>query len=835
MHILKFGGTSLGDSSRILNVFNLIIERSRITRVGVIVSAISGITNYLSDSIEKALNGTDIMQLIAPFKIQHEEIILHLAEQKPTLNQHDLRQYLDNSCQKYAALLQGIQLLSACPDPVYAQIISLGECLLVRILYGLLLTEMSDVALLDGGDYIKTKGSVRDGMPMMEEIERRFAKFRQRSPQILLMAGFMASNMEGQPTVLGRNGSDYSAALMAVGLQAECCEIWTDVDGIYTADPRLVPDAQVISEMSYGEAMELSFYGAKILHPKTIAPLTAHHIPVWIRNSLNPSVPGTKIHDLVKENTHLVQGISCLAPIALINILGPGMKGVPGIAARIFLAVSRCNISIVLITQSSSEYSICFCVAEKDANQVKEVLQDEFSLEISAQYIENIEVLSNHAIICIVGDQMRLRRGIAGKFFGALASADINVVAISQGSSERSISAVIDGKDMIDAMNMTHRFFFRTLHSVDVFLLGPGAVGKELLEQIRLRQEELINQNIDLRVCGIANSNRMLLSKTSIALENWQEQLNISYIKTNLPALFEHVRNEKLLNAVLVDCTSSENIAEAYPEIFKARFHIVTANKKANTKNFQFYKKLRKVANEHFRRFSYETNVGAGLPIIDTLQNMIKSGDQLINFSGILSGSLSFIFGLLEEGILFSEAVKIAKDKNFTEPDPRDDLSGFDVARKLLILHREIGGQLELEDIKITPLIPNNFDMTGSVVDFLTNIKNLDAYFSDWMQRLRENNKVLRYVGEMSADQCRVGIVEIAADHPLMPVKGGENAFVFLTRRYSPIPLVVRGYGAGPEVTAAGVFSDILCSADDTMLAVNGPYCHYAGAVNEEN
>lgn len=810
MQILKFGGTSLGNAARIMHVSNIIMECSRINRVGVVVSAVSGVTNYLSTSIQKALEGGNIEQLIEPFRLQHEEIITCLAEQKAAFVREKLYQFLNDICANYCSLLQGIQLIKTCPDNIYNQILSLGERLSVRIMQALLLAYSMEVELLDCSDYIKTKGDCCEGVPIIEEIQSRFSKLREQSPQILLMAGFIASNMKGQLTLLGRNGSDYSAALMAMGLQADCCEIWTDVDGVYTADPRLVSEAKLISEMSYGEAMELSFFGAKVLHPKTITPLAAHHIPVWIRNSMNPDVPGTKIQHDVDKNNEPVRGISCLEHMALINIYGPGMKGVPGIAARIFSAVSKCNISIVLITQSSSEYSICFCVSDKEASLVKQVLSEEFILEINAELIENIDLLKNQAIICIVGDQMRMRRGVAGKFFSALASADVNVVAISQGSSERSISAVIDGKDAVCAMNITHRFFFNTMQSVELFLLGCGSIGRQLLEQIHFRQKELMTHNVDIRVCGIANSRQMILSKKGITLNDWQQQLENSSQKTSLEDIFELVCIEKLNNAILVDCTTSENIAQCYPDIFKARMHVVTANKKANTNNLHYYKKLRTVANEHYRYFLYETNVGAGLPVIDTLQNMVKSGDKLLSFSGVLSGSLSFIFGLLEEGISFSQAVAIAHDKKFTEPDPRDDLSGLDVARKLLILHREVGGKLDLKDVEIAPLFPKDFDISGSVQDFLMRLEMLDNYFTRWTSRLKESKKVLRYVGEISGNKCRVGIVEADENHPLRLIKGGENAFAFLTQRYSPIPLVVRGYGAGKAVTAAGVFADIL-------------------------
>ncbi|MGB6975854.1 MAG: bifunctional aspartate kinase/homoserine dehydrogenase I, partial [Gammaproteobacteria bacterium] len=695
-------------------------------------------------------------------------------------------------------------------DSVYAQILSLGERLSAQIMYTFMQAKNVEVELLDSREYIKTKGAFREGVPIIEEIEKRFSKFRNKSPQVLLMAGFVASNMENKLTLLGRNGSDYSAALMAAGLQSECCEIWTDVDGIYTADPRLIPDAKFTSEMSYGEAMELSFYGAKVLHPKTIAPLITRRIPMRICNSLKPSGAGTKIHHDIQANCAPVRGISCLDNIAMINIYGPGMKNIHSIAARIFTAISKHNIAIVLITQSSSEYSICFCVAEHEVSQAKAVLNEELALELKERLIENIDVLHHHAIISIVGEGMRARRGIAGKFFSAFASADINVVAISQGSSERSISTVINGSDSILAMNVVHRFFFKTVQPIEVFLLGPGAVGSQLLEQIRLRQNELLLQNVDIRVHGIMNSKRMVLSKEGINLDRWSEQFKSSSEANDFSAILKHVQREKLPNAVLVDCTSSEDVAESYLDAFNNRIHVVTANKKANTSNMSYYRELRNKANKHGRRFLYETNVGAGLPVIDTLQNLLKSGDQLLSFSGILSGSLSFIFGLLEEEVPFSKAIAIARDNRFTEPDPRDDLSGLDVARKLLILYRETGSQTELNGVEIEPLFPADFDASGSIQDFLQNLRVLDDYFANRVKQQKECGKVMRFMGQINNGKCQVGIKAVDKNHPLYAIKGGENAFAFLTKRYSPIPLVVRGYGAGTEVTAAGVFTDIL-------------------------
>ncbi len=577
--------------------------------------------------------------------------------------------------------------------------------------------------------------------------------------------------------------------------------------------PRLVPDAFVLEEMSYAEAMEMAFFGAKVLHPRTIAPVVMKKIPTWIKNTFNPDYPGTLIKSDAKDSGLLARGLSSLGNISMIGISGAGLRGVPGVASRVFSAMAREGISVILITQSSSEYSICFCIPENQKEKAVAALETEFALEQAANLVNPIEEVSDLSIISVVGDQMKSRRGIAGTFFSGMATADVNVIAIAQGFSERNISAVIKSADSSRAMRIAHQFFFNTRQGIQVFLIGPGSVGTCLLEQIRRQQPGLLRQQVDLRVCGIINSKNLLFDIEGIDLNSWKEKLS-SGESLRMKAFIQQIRNSRLLNPILVDCTSSQEIAEAYPGFFEAGMHVVTANKKANSGSMSYYSSLRQAANRRQRKYLYQTNVGAGLPIIYSLQNMMKSGDKLLSCSGILSGSLSFLFGLVGDGVPFSEALRKAREKGFTEPDPRDDLSGLDVARKLLILAREAGFKLELSEVPVESPLPGWFDSSGTVEDFLTNVAKLDDYFSGRSRELKEKGRVLRFVGRIDRGTgmgaARVGLCELAAGDPLFHVREGENAVSFLTERYQPIPLVVRGYGAGPEVTAAGVFADIL-------------------------
>ncbi len=832
MITLKFGGTSMANAKRMLNSAAIMISRAEADRISVVVSAVAGVSNILQESIDAVLNGTNPALFTTEIDTIHKTICTDLAKELPRFNKDSVMAAISPLFIEYEKLLTAVSAFGECPESVHCRIMGLGELLSAPIMKGILIAQGQTVELIDSREVIITFGSQSEGDPEYTETFAAFAPYREgkkaASSRVLLFPGFICSwkkTQDAKPVMglLGRNGSDFSAAIVGAALDCSKVEFWTDVDGIYTADPRIVSDAIVVDDMTYEEAMELSFFGSKVLHPKTLAPLASKNIEAWSLNSHNPSARGTRIgrgpFDFDYSTTGTVRGISCFKQTAMISVSGPGMRGKHGIAARIFSAVSRAGVSMLLITQSSSEYTISFCVKQSSAALVKSVLSSEFELEIREELIQPIEVQEHCAIVSIVGDGMKKKRGVAGTFFESLASRDINILAIAQGSSERSISVVINGEYGDVAVRVAHLFFFNQAQTIEVFAFGAGTIGGAMLDQIRDQKQELLSQGIDIKVLAIANIDGMIMNDKGLDLKDWRDDVQKHGKPTNLDEILEFVKEAKPLNPIFVDCTASYDLPNRYIDIFKAGMHITTPNKRANSMSMEYYRELRSAANSMHRRFLYETNVGAGLPIIDTLQNLFKSGDKLIGFYGIMSGSLSYIFGRLDEGATFSQAVLEAREQRFTEPDPRDDLGGLDVARKALIIAREAGMEVELEDITINKVFPSTFDDTGSVDVFIKNLPKLDDYFANKMAELKKENKVLRMAASIEGGKCSVGMLEVGPEHPLYTIKGCENAFVFHTARYNPIPMTIRGYGAGAGVTAAGVFGDILRTVSWNMEA----------------
>lgn len=824
MITLKFGGTSMGSARRILNSADIIIGRAKNERVSVIVSAVAGISNALQDSIDGCITGKPSDMFVAKIRETHVQICEELHSKLSNFDTTIVMKKIDALLAEYEKLLQGVTAFAECPETIHCRIMGMGELMSSPIMEAVLNAQDQSVLLLDSRKYIVTNGNQEEGDPDYSVTADLLHEFRdgefKTQTRILLFPGFICSWVGGTgkaaiPGLLGRNGSDFSAAIIGASLGASKVEFWTDVDGIFTADPRIVKDALIVNDMTYEEAMELSFFGSKVLHPKTLAPLAAKGIEAWSLNSMNPSSRGTRIgkgpyEDDISADSSAVRGISCLKNTAMISVSGTGMKGKTGMASRVFSAVSSKNISVLLITQSSSEYTISLCVRGAQADEACDSLTKEFELEIQDGIVDPIDVVKDCAIVSIVGDGMIKKRGTAGKFFNSLATYGINILAIAQGSSERCISTVIRGEFGDMAVRAAHLFFFHTAQTIELFVFGSGGIGGELLNQICAQQKKLLAQNIEIKVLAIARSKVMLLNPDGICLDNWKEAVAASDKKTNLDEILKFVKDAKPLNPVFVDCTASYELPERYIDIINAGMNVATPNKRANSMSMDYYKKLRSTANTMHRRFLYETNVGAGLPIIDTLQNLFKSGDHLTGFSGIMSGSLSYIFGRLDEGVTFSQAVNEAKDKKFTEPDPRDDLNGTDVARKALIIAREAGFEIELSDIVINKLFPESFNAEGTVDEFMKRLPEIDSYFANKIESLKKEGKVLRLGASIQDGKCFVGMLEVGMENPLYGVKGGENAFVFHTERYNPIPLTVRGYGAGTDVTAAGVFGDIL-------------------------
>lgn len=721
---------------------------------------------------------------------------------------------LDQDCRDIAGILQTVRLVRSASTTVRDLIAGYGELWSTRLFERLLHRRglaSGRIQWLDARRVLLVEWGPLG--PAIRWDQSRSSLQAEVAPDFigtLVVTGFIATDTQGLQTTLGRNGSDFSASIFGSLLDAGEIVIWTDVDGVLSADPRLVPEAQVIDALSYNEAMELAYFGAKVIHPQTMAPAVHKRIPIWIRNTFAPTRPGTLIHDRSAPQP-LVKGITTVEHIALLNLEGAGMIGVPGTAHRLFGALREEGISVILISQGSSEHSICFAVPEVEAVRAERVVRRAFDPELREGQIQSVEVNRGCSILAVVGDGMAGAHGVAAQVFSALGKASVNVRAIAQGASERNISVVIDGRGSARALRAVHSSFYLSAHTISIGLIGPGLVGGALLDQVASQAERLRRDfKIDLRVRGIAGSKSMRLAQGAIDLAHWREQYAAGDEPVDLERFADHVHADQFPHSVIIDCTANAAVAQRYAHWLAEGIHVVTPNKKANSAEYGYYERLREARRAAGAHYLYEATVGAGLPVIQTLRDLRETGDEIRRIEGMFSGTLAYLFNTWNGQQAFSSVVRHAKSLGYTEPDPRDDLSGMDVARKLIILAREMGLRLELSDVEVESLVPGALADCG-VDDFLERLTEFDEPMLARLQAATAAGHVLRYVGSVGVDgRAKVGLVELPAAHPFANIALTDNIVRFQTSRYDQNPLIVQGPGAGPAVTAGGVFADLL-------------------------
>ena len=810
MTILKFGGTSIGSPESIQNVIHIIGEsKQQKQKLVIVCSAFCGVTDQLIKmSLSAASGNSDYIQSLNSLKKRHFDTVKSLI---PTENQANVLQQVQKLLDEIKDTLHGVSLVKEISEKTLDYLMSFGERFSTYIISESLKTQSMDTEYCDARPLVKTDdhfGSARVDLDKTYENIRNYFKLHK---VLQVITGFIGSTMKNETTTLGRGGSDYTAALFGAALNASEIEIWTDVDGVMTADPRKVKKAFSLESITFDEAMEMSHFGAKVIYPPTMQPASNQNIPIRIRNTFNPDFKGTLISNKAVSK-YLVKGISSIDDIALLRVQGSGLIGVVGIASRLFSALAKRKINVILISQASSEHSICFAIEPKSVENAVKAIEEEFSLEILIHQFDKVIVEKDFSIVAVVGENMKYSVGIAGKAFQSLGKNGINVVAIAQGSSELNISAVIDKKDETKALNALHEAFFLSgTKSLNLFIMGTGLIGGTLLEQMKKQKKFLLHDRaLDLRVVGIGNIDRMIFDENDIGLETWESQLDQSGESTHLDTFVKKMKGLNLPNTVFVDCTGSSKVVSFYEEILNGNISIVTPNKIANSGRFEQYEKLKNAALKHGVKFLYETNVGAGLPVISTLNDLLSSGDKIVKVEAVLSGTVSYIFNSFIGKKRFSEVVRDAKRKGLSEPDPREDLKGLDFARKLLILGRETGISMELEDIHVENILPEYCLQTKSVEAFFVQLQRADQDFEQKRERAEKNGKVLRYIGTLEKGKASVSLHEVDERHPFYTLSGSDNMIVFTTERYKERPLVIKGPGAGAEVTAAGVFADII-------------------------
>jgi bifunctional aspartokinase / homoserine dehydrogenase 1 len=801
MKVLKFGGTSVGSAENIRKVKAIV--KSQTDDVVVVVSALGGITDKILSAARNASLGTgNFHQDLKEIKDRHEEVIHSLFNGSGAIK-YIVNELLDELEQ----ILTGITLVGELTAKTLDRIAGIGERVSSHIV-----SQFIGAERFDSSDFIRTdsnfgKASVNFNLTN-KNIQEIFSGFK----GVAVVPGFISKNAKGEFTTLGRGGSDYTAAIIAAALDVDILEIWTDVNGFMTADPRIISKAYTIPELTYSEAMELSHFGAKVIYPPTILPVYQKRIPILIKNTFEPEHQGTRItQSPVNGADRIIKGISSISGIALVTLQGIGMVGVTGISMRLFTALARENVNVILISQASSENSISIAIEEKAVDIARTAIQTDFEKEIANGQINKIAIETDLSIVAIVGENMKHSTGIAGKLFSTMGKSGVNIIAIAQGASELNISWVVRNDVLRKTLNVVHESFFLSQNiELNVFLMGIGTVGGNLLQQLQKQQDELLREkHLKIKLTGVANSRKMVFNRDGIDIASYREILEKSDKVSSLQGFANEIKAMNIYNSVFVDCTASDVVASIYKEILHSNISIVTANKAAASSEYDNYAEIKKTAKQKGVKFLFETNVGAGLPIINTLNDLVNSGDKILKIEAVLSGTLNFIFNTISSEIPLSATIKMAKEQGFSEPDPRIDLSGVDVARKILILARESGYRIEMDEIIIQRFIPDSF-FAGSLDDFWTNISKLDDEFEQKRIKLEGVNKKWRFVARFEKGIAEVGLLEVDAKHPFYDLEGSNNLVMYTTERYNQFPMLIKGYGAGASVTAAGVFADLI-------------------------
>lgn len=807
MKVLKFGGSSVANAERIRLVKDIVLGKSSESKsLVVVVSALGGVTDALLDLGNAASRGEDFKSDLDALEQKH------IATAKELLGERyeTVVPFLQEQTAELSKLLQGIQMVEEISPRLLDALASKGELLSSYVIAHFIKAERGDLEWLDSRKIINTDSNFTYAKVNFQKTNANISAAIGSAP-IYLMGGFIASNDEGTTTTLGRGGSDYSAAIMAAGVNADELEIWTDVNGVMTADPRKVKKAFSIENMTYVEAMEMSHFGAKVIHPPTIQPVLDKKIPIRIKNTFEPEFPGTYINAEI-TGSEPVKGISSINQIALVNVSGSGLVGMKGFAGRLFNALGRGGVNIVLITQASSEHSICFAIKPSEAGLAQKAIEEEFELEQAAGLVDAVDIETDLAIVAMIGANMKNTPGISGRMMSALGKNGINIYSIAQGSSELNISVVIHEDDVRKAIGALHQSFFdANTKTSNLFFVGIGLIGGTLLKQIEKQRDYLkTKHNLEFNIIGIANSRKMLFDENGIDIDTFSEVLDEKGEAADLSVFVDKMIALNLPNSIFVENTASKAPTDFYHKILDNSISITTANKVANSGSMESYRQLRNTAAKRGVKLFYETNVGAGLPVINSLNDLLRSGDDIIKIEAVLSGSLSFIFNSFTPGECFCDIVKLAKEKGYTEPDPRDDLSGKDVARKALILCREMGLKLEMSDIKVENILPQSCADAPSVDAFFEELVKFDLEFDKMRDDAKAEGKVLRLLATIENGGATVGLKAVGEDNPFYGLQGADNMISFTTSRYNERPLVVKGPGAGAEVTAAGVFAEII-------------------------